>query len=368
VPFASRAVLLPLALVTALAQGCAGSPPQRPANDPTRPAAEEIPPPRTMDRLGELAFKVLAEPCSQATMDPPLPSLPSGRGAAAAGGGGTGAGSSYDVVVYTAHPDDEAMYSGGTLGRLVKAGRRVSLAVMSHGEGGRLLEPGPRGTFVERRDLPREKVVEVRDDEIRRATGRVPVEFRQLYPAAANVDFGWTTSCEEALRLWNAKVPGGVTEMLKKLIDDLRTRRPRIVITFDPRNDPEGSNHGHHKAVGVLVELAARAAGDSTVPGGKPHVVEEVLAFAPKDQPGDISLATGNEVRLAMLREYRSQMKPADLKTPLAERFEEHFVVRWRPAGISAPSEGSILAAIAGPAPSPPPARGKRRGKRRASK
>jgi LmbE family N-acetylglucosaminyl deacetylase len=355
-----RSLLAGLLLLGACS-GTGKKPPQKPLNDPSRPAAEEIPPPRTVDRLGELAFKVLAEPCARATLDPPVPSAPS-QGGAAAPAPAAGA-RPYDLLVYTAHPDDEAMYGGGTMSRLIKAGRRVALNVMSHGEGGRLLEPGPGGTQVERRDLPKDKVVEVRDGELKRAASLLPVEFRHLYAADANVDFGWTTSCEDTLRLWNAKVPGGVTEMLKRLIEDLRQRRPRIVITLDPRDDPQGSGHGHHKAVGVLVELAARAAADSTVPGGTPHTVEELLSFAPKDVIGEVSLATGSDRRLAMLREYRSQFRPVDLKG-LAERFEEHYVLRWRPVGITAPAEGSILGSIAGPAP-PPPAPPKAKGKRR---
>lgn len=332
-PAIDRRAQAALASLAALLLGACG--------EVSRPAGST---PKT-DRLAELAQGVLARPCTRTTVDPPVPAAepPAGAGTPA-----------HDLRVYVAHPDDEAMYGGGTLARLVRAGRRVGVVVLSHGEGGRLLEPGPGGTLVERRDLPRQQVVAVRDEEARRAAGVVPVELGHLHGAGDNVDFAWTTSCEETLRRWNAGVPGGVAGMLGRLVADLRQRRPRVVITLDPRDDPQGSRHGHHKAAGVLVELAARAAADPSVPGGAPHVVEEVLTFAPKGVAGEVKLVTGNQVRLAMLREYRSQFRPADLEG-LAERLEEHFVLRWRPAGVRVPAEaGSVLGSLAGPGPALP--------------
>lgn len=251
-----------------------------------------------------------------------------------------------DVVMYTAHPDDEAMYAGGTLARLARAGRRVALVVMSHGEGGRLLERAPDGGVVERRDLPAARVVAVRDREIAQAMGLVPAPYAHLYPAEARVDYAWTTSCDEALAQWNQRLPGGVAGALRRLVDDLRARRPRVVITLDPRDDPQASHHGHHKATGVLVELAARLAADPAVPGGAPHAVHELLTCAPADVRADVALAVDPAIRLAMLGAYASQFAPEHFDA-LARRPVEHFVLRWRARGVAVPPEGSVLAHLA---------------------
>jgi LmbE family N-acetylglucosaminyl deacetylase len=283
--------------------------------------------------LDALARAALAAGCESAVTTPPVPSIGEAHGTAA---------ERDDVVVYTAHPDDEAMYAGGTMAAVVRGGHRVAVVIMSHGEGGRLLELGPDGAVIERRDLPLADVATLRDRELARAASRVGVRFAHVYPADARVDYGWTTSCSEALAHWDRTLPGGVRGVLERLVADMRRRRPRVVITLDPRDDPQASHHGHHRAVGVLVELAARAAADRSIGEGPPHVVEELLTFAPKDAPFDVSLDVGSEARLAMLAEYPSQFREFD---DLARRTTEHFVVRWRARGARAPELLSELAA-----------------------
>jgi LmbE family N-acetylglucosaminyl deacetylase len=246
-----------------------------------------------------------------------------------------------DVVVYTAHPDDEAMYGGGTMAALARSGRRVAVVVMSHGEGGRLLELGPDGKVIERRDVPEPDVARLRDREIAAAVARIGVSVAHFYPASARIDYGWTTSCTEALRHWDGAVADGVRGMLARLVADLRMRRPRAVITLDPRDDPQASHHGHHKAVGMLAELAARAAADPAIPtGGPPHVVEEVLSFAPQGTRPDVAFEVGSDARVAMLSEYPSQFREMD---ELARRAVEHFAVRWRASGVAVPPAGSVV-------------------------
>ncbi|HEY8078042.1 MAG TPA: PIG-L family deacetylase, partial [Labilithrix sp.] len=253
--------------------------------------------------------------------DPPVPAI--------------GADFGDDVAFYTAHPDDEAMYAGGTLAALAHAGRRVSLVVVSHGEGGRLLVSLADGGTAERRDLPPADVARLRDDELARAMHVAGVPYAHLYAATDAVDYGFTTSCREAMAHWDSSLPGGLGEMLARIVDDIRAKRPRVVVTMDPRDDPQGSRHGHHRAVGTMVELAARAAADPRVVRTRPpHSVAEVLAFAPRDAHADVTIATGSAARVAMLAEHRSQfVAPFE---PLAYRDDELFVVRWRARGASA--------------------------------
>jgi LmbE family N-acetylglucosaminyl deacetylase len=265
----------------------------------------------------------------------------------------------FDVVVYTAHPDDEAMYAGGTMDRLVRAGRRVAFVTMSHGEGGRLLERDGDGHMVERRDYPRAHVIEVRDREIAEAARRIAVPFAQLYPGTADVDFAWTTSCPDALAAWQRTLPGGLEGMLRRVVADLRARRPRVVITLDPRDDPQASQHGHHKAVGVVVDAAARLAADPRVrDGGAPLVIEELLTTAPHELPAGETVAVAVDVRarVHILEAYPSQFSSEGLAVdPVAQRPEEQFVMRWRAAGAPAVHEGARLLDLVKGAPATPP-------------
>jgi LmbE family N-acetylglucosaminyl deacetylase len=334
--------------------GCAAKAPPGPSGEPAAPRdlAE--------DRLVVAARTLLREGCDQggAGAGPGL-SIPRWRtGPLAPGGASEGAppGPPFDVVIYTAHPDDEAMYAGGTMDRLVRAGRRVAFVPMSHGEGGRLLERGPDGGVEERRDYPRAHVVSVRDREIAAAAGRIKVSYSHLYPAEANVDDAWTTSCDETLSRWDASLPDGIAGVLARLVADIRAKRPRVVITLDPRDDPQASRHGHHKAAGVVTDAAARLSADPSVrAGGDVHVVEELLTAAPRDLPGDVSVEVDVGARIAMLEAYGSQFVSEQLAgDPIAQRPVERFVLRWRAGGAPAPAGGTRLGDLVAEAPGVP--------------
>jgi LmbE family N-acetylglucosaminyl deacetylase len=281
--------------------------------------------PAKSDPLADLARTALTSGCDGKVMSPPVPTIATAAVGPPSAGKAT---SGVALAVYTAHPDDEAFYGGGTMSAVAKHGGRVTVVVMSHGEGGRLLEV-ENGKVVERRDRSEADVAALRDREFANAVARIGVSGKQLYPATARVDYGWTTSCSEALAHWDKALPGGVRGMLEVIVEDIRARKPRVVITLDPRDDPQASHHGHHKAVGVLAELAARAAADPSyvVRGGAPpHVVATLLTFAPQGVAPDLSLNVGSEARVAMLGEYPSQFQELD---DLAKRKVEQFVVRW---------------------------------------
>lgn len=277
------------------------------------------------------AFAALSEACRSPLPQKAVPAAPFER----------------DVAVYTAHPDDESMYVGGTLVALTRAGRKVSLTVASHGEGGRLMERGPDGVYAERRDYSREHVARVRDEEMQEAAKRAGITLSFLYPAQANVDFEWTTSAEQALRTWDTQLSGGLTGMVRLLVEDIRVKKPQVLITLDPRDDPHPSGHGHHKAVGILVDLAARMAADPQVKTAHPpHVVEEVLSFAPAGQLPAVRLTVTPEDRTALLAAHASQFTPEVLQSPLATRIHEDFMLRWRAHRVKRPSEGSVLESL----------------------
>ncbi len=63
------------------------------------------------------------------------------------------------AVFLHAHPDDEALATGGTMARLADAGHRVVLVVATHGEEG---EPVP-GVLAEGEPLGDRRTAEVAD-------------------------------------------------------------------------------------------------------------------------------------------------------------------------------------------------------------
>ena len=251
-------------------------------------------------------------------------------------------GEPFDVVVYTAHPDDESMYVGGTLSRLRDEGRKTAVVVLSHGEGGRLLEPDANGNLIERRDRPRARVAAIRDREMARAAQIGGFALGYLYSAGSNSDYAFNTSCTDTMAHWQQNLQGGVSGILSRLVDDIRARRPRVIVTMDPRDDPGGSQHGHHKAMGVLVELAARLAADPGLDSGSPHHVQELWTFAPKGQPHTLEIKVDPAARLAMLKAHSSQFLAKHL-TGFGARPKEHFVLRWRAKNTPEDSGGTLL-------------------------
>src|SRR4030095_2984057 len=126
--------------------------------------------------------------------------------------------------------------------------------------------------------------------------------------------------------------------------DDIRTRKPRVIVTHDARDDEDFLDHGHHKAFGALVEIAARAAADPKLTGLPPFVVEELDTIAPKQVNADVNLNLGTDVRKKLMVEHASQFDVQKL-TEVGTRGTERFVIRWRAKGAPPPPKGSLLAA-----------------------
>jgi LmbE family N-acetylglucosaminyl deacetylase len=296
---------------------------------------------------GELAVRSAEAPCADAA---PLP-VPTAR---AAGTFDT------DVVFYLAHPEDETLYTPGTMEALGRAKRRAFVMYLSHGEGGRLLERAPDGQIKEKIDASPAQVAEVRDRELALVMKTLGLPYDRLYPASVNADFAAKQvegleraahACAETYERWDSLLPGGLPGLLAKLVEDIRTRRPRVVVTHDPRDDEDFLDHGHHKALGALVDVAARAAADPRYPGGAPHVVEELVTIAPKQADADVTLPVGNTMRKKLMLVHASQFE-APKFADVGQRTTERFVVRWRSSskgspGAQAPRGGSLFATLA---------------------
>lgn len=156
------------------------------------------------------------------------------------------------VLCFAAHPDDE---DGDALAYLrARLGCDTYILVATRGEGGKY-----------RGHQDKKGLADVRMGELRSAASILGVKGVTCLGLA---DSGFTLSAEDTLRQW------GEEETVKKLVHVIRTVRPQIIITkHDPANLEE---HGHHRALCLLMEKAVSAAGDpafSCADGCRPWTV-----------------------------------------------------------------------------------------------
>ncbi|NUN70262.1 MAG: PIG-L family deacetylase [Bacteroidetes bacterium] len=143
------------------------------------------------------------------------------------------------VLYIAAHPDDEntALLSYLTHARSLRTG----YLSITRGEGGQNLigpEQGAELGLIRTQELLAARRVDGAEQSFTRA-----------------IDFGYSKSSEEALRLW------GKDSVLSDVVRVIRTFRPDIIIT---RFSPTQGGHGHHLASAILAAEAFALAGDST--------------------------------------------------------------------------------------------------------
>ncbi len=155
-----------------------------------------------------------------------------------------------DLLVVTAHPDDEGMMAA-TMARYADQGKVVSLVTCTHGEG------GGNGTGKEYGV----SLGIIREAELRRCLGMLGVKY--LY-FLNQPDWAYTESVQATLARW------GHDESLKRLVRLVRILRPEVVCTMDPA--PVGGQHGHHQAAGRLATEAFEAAAN---PQAFPELIHE---------------------------------------------------------------------------------------------
>jgi LmbE family N-acetylglucosaminyl deacetylase len=142
------------------------------------------------------------------------------------------------VLYIAAHPDDEntnlmALWSNGSL-------YDTAYLSLTRGDGGQNLL-GPE---------LRERLGVIRTREL--LSARQIDHARQFFTRA--VDFGFSKSADETLRLWNRD------KILSDVVWVIRKFRPDVIVT---RFSPEDNlTHGHHTASAILAQEAFKAAAD----------------------------------------------------------------------------------------------------------
>jgi LmbE family N-acetylglucosaminyl deacetylase len=157
------------------------------------------------------------------------------------------------VVAFHAHPDDEALLTGGTLARLVAEGHRVVLVVACDGEMG---EARPDGGGTRRLD------------ELR-ASGRVLGVSRVVHLGYADSGHGPALHPDPADRARFVSAPPG--EAAERLAGVLRAEHAEILVCYDPNGGYRHRDHIH------LHEVALRAAELADTP----RVMEATLPREP---------------------------------------------------------------------------------------
>jgi LmbE family N-acetylglucosaminyl deacetylase len=152
----------------------------------------------------------------------------------------------FTLVSFHAHPDDEALLTGGTLARAAAEGHRVVIVVATAGEAGLTASPGPAD----------ESLAERRLEELRRsarALGAARVEVLG-YP-----DSGSTTQPAPVRASFAGTDPSEPAERLAAI---LREEAADVLTVYDEHG---GYGHRDHVQVHRVGVLAARLAGTPVV-------------------------------------------------------------------------------------------------------
>jgi LmbE family N-acetylglucosaminyl deacetylase len=155
-----------------------------------------------------------------------------------------------DLLVVTAHPDDESMMAA-TMARYADEGRKVALVVCTRGEGGGNSTGKESGAALGM----------VREAELRQCLALLGAHSLTFLNQS---DWAYTESVQATLKRW------GHQETLRRLVRVVRVLKPNVIATMDPA--PRGGQHGHHQAAGRLATEAFDAAAD---PRAFPELLEE---------------------------------------------------------------------------------------------
>jgi LmbE family N-acetylglucosaminyl deacetylase len=178
--------------------------------------------------------------------------------APSAGRGGVGG-----LLLVHAHPDDEAMSTGGVMARCIAEGRRVDLVTCTGGEEGEIHDP----SLDVEEATPR--LASIRAAELEcslQALGGGAINFHPL--GYRDSGMMGTPSNERPDVFWNADLE----EATRRLVEIVRDARPAVTISY-----ASNANYGHPDHINAyrVARAAFEAAGDPAryPEAGVPHVV-----------------------------------------------------------------------------------------------
>ena len=207
---------------------------------------------------------------------------------------------STDIMVISPHPDDSEFGAAGTVAKMVRQGKTAVYIICTNGDKGTddlKLKPEKLAKIREKEQLAAAQVLGVKE-----------VKFLR-YPDQSLED---------------------TPEFRKDIVRQIRTYRPKLIITSDPYR--RYLWHRDHRITGRVVLDAvfpyARdvwAYPDLNEEGLKPHKVQEVWLWAPegKDINFRSDITETFEIKLKALRCHKSQ-----IKEPFASEMEKWLCQR----------------------------------------
>lgn len=168
------------------------------------------------------------------------------------------------ILLVTAHPDDDALFSATVWKTTKLLGGTVDLALMTNGEGG--YKYSTLGNYIYGKDLDQEKVGRdylpgIRKKEL--MAGGDVVGIRNYF-FFDQQDFYYTQDIEETLEKWD-------TESVEtRLADIMKEEGYDFVFMMLPFD----GNHGHHKAATLLGLRAIRSLPEAERPIALPSFVK----------------------------------------------------------------------------------------------
>jgi N-acetyl-1-D-myo-inositol-2-amino-2-deoxy-alpha-D-glucopyranoside deacetylase len=174
------------------------------------------------------------------------------------------------LLLVHAHPDDEAMSTGGTMARCVAEGRRVDLVTCTGGEEGEIHDP----TLDPAEAAPR--LAEIRAAELDcslQALGDGAIVYHPL--GYRDSGMMGTEANQRPEAFWNADLEVAT----ERLVAIIREARPSVLISYDPNG-----NYGHPDHINAyrIARAAFEASGDPAryPSAGVPHTVAKRYEIA----------------------------------------------------------------------------------------
>jgi len=200
-----------------------------------------------------------------------------------------------------AHPDDIEFSCAGTMARWAKAGARICYVILTNGDVG-IADP----------DIPKYEVVRIRRAESVAAA------------KAAGVD-------EVVFMDQHDGMLEATMELRKRLVREIRRFKPEVVITGDPTivfaSDTYINHPDHRAAATVALDAIFPAAGQPNLfeeieqeEGIKSHKPRKVYVSSWREQTTYVDIEDTIDVKIAALREHKSQMMDWDPEPRIRER------------------------------------------------
>ncbi len=183
------------------------------------------------------------------------------------------------ILLVTAHPDDDALFSATVWKTTHLLDGVVDLALMTNGEGG--YKYSTLGNYIYGKELDKEEVGRdylpgIRKKELIAGGGIVGIRDYFFFDEP---DFYYTQDIEETLEKWDTE---SIVERLSEIIKAENYDFVFMMLPFD-------GNHGHHKAATLFALQAIKSLPENSRPVALPAFVRRSA-----DDPGiDFSMMEG---------------------------------------------------------------------------